>query len=81
MQVKGFLLEDKADQEFLLAIQLASHGMFERSVLREKIDGAWIELNANAEETWRPRTEAISAVLGYLQRLWQQSTAAREHDN
>ncbi len=81
MMVKGFLLKDREEQEYLLAIQPATHGMFERLIVRQKIDGCWVELNGNAQGTWQPRTQAITAVLGYLQRLWDTSkpVAAREN--
>ena len=81
MTVKGFLLKDREDQEYLLAIQPATHGMFERLIVRQKVDGCWVELNGNTQGTWQPRTHAITAVLGYLQRLWDTSkpVAAREH--
>ncbi len=81
MTVKGFLLKDREEQEYLLAIQPAMHGMFERLIVRQKVDGCWVELNGNALGTWQPRTQAITAVLGYLQRLWDTSkpVAAREN--
>ena len=40
MMVKGFLLKDREEQEYLLAIQPATHGMFERLIVRQKIDGS-----------------------------------------
>ncbi len=81
MTVKGFLLKDREEQEYLLAIQPATHGMFERLIVRQKIDGCWVELNGNTKDTWQPRSQAITAVLGYLQRLWDTSkpVSAREH--
>ena len=81
MTVKGFLLKDREEQEYLLAIQPATHGMFERLIVRQKVDGCWVELNGNAQGSWQPRTQAITAVLGYLQRLWDTSkpVAAREN--
>ena len=36
MMVKGFLLKDREEQEYLLAIQPATHGMFERLIVRQK---------------------------------------------
>lgn len=77
MMVKGFLLKDREEQEYLLAIQPATHGMFERLIVRQKIDGCWVELNGNAQGTWQPRTQAITAVLGYLQRLWDTSNRSQ----
>ncbi|MBX3237775.1 MAG: hypothetical protein KF814_16640 [Nitrospiraceae bacterium] len=80
LEVKGFLLKDEADQEFLLAIQLASHGMFERLVFREHVGGSWIDVNANSQEAWVSRAEAVSAVLGYLQQLRSESDPASGQD-
>ena len=48
MMVKGFLLKDREQQEYLLAIQPATKGMFERLIVRQKVDGCWVELNGNA---------------------------------
>ena len=79
--VKGFLLKDQEEQEYLLAIQPASHGMFERLIVRQKVDGGWIELNGNAQGAWQPRTQAITAVLGYLQRLWDTSKPVAVREN
>ena len=81
MTVKGFLLKDREEQEYLLAIQPATHGMFERLIVRQKIDGCWVELNGNAQGTWQPRTQAITAVLGYLQRLWDTSKPVSVREN
>lgn len=81
MMVKGFLLKDREEQEYLLAIQPATHGMFERLIVRQKIDGCWVELNGNAQGTWQPRTQAITAVLGYLQRLWETSKPVAVREN
>jgi len=81
MTVKGFLLKDGHEQEYLLAIQPATHGMFERLIVRQKVDGCWVELNGNAQGSWQPRTQAITAVLGYLQRLWDTSKPAVTREN
>ncbi len=81
MEVKGFLLKDEGDQEFLLAIQLASHGMFERLVLRENVGGTWTDLSANSQETWASRAQAVSAVLGYLQQLRNETDPTRGRDS
>lgn len=81
MIVKGFLLKDQEEQEYVLAIQPASHGMFERLIVRQKIDGGWIELNGNAQGAWQSRTQAITAVLGYLQRLWDTSKPVAVREN
>ena len=81
MTVKGFLLKDGQEQEYLLAIQPATHGMFERLIVRQKVDGCWVELNGNAQGSWQPRTQAITAVLGYLQRLWDTSKPAVTREN
>ncbi|MBS0171268.1 MAG: hypothetical protein JSR62_13020 [Nitrospira sp.] len=81
MMVKGFLLKDQEEQEYLLAIQPATHGMFERLIVRQKVDGGWVELNSNAQGAWQPRTQAITAVLGYLQRLWDTSKPVTVREN
>lgn len=81
MNVKGFLLGDGGDREYLLLIQPATHGMFERLIVRQKIDGAWMDLNANAQGSWQPRSQAISAVLGYLQCLWEMSRPVTAREN
>jgi len=81
MTVKGFLLKDGHEQEYLLAIQPATHGMFERLIVRQKVDGCWVELNGNAQGSWQPRTQAITAVLGYLQRLWDTSKPSVTREN
>ncbi len=81
MMVKGFLLKDTEEQEYLLAIQPATHGVFERLIVRQKVDGGWVELNGNAQGAWQPRTQAITAVLGYLQRLWDTSKPAMVREN
>ncbi len=81
MMVKGFLLKDREEQEYLLAIQPATHGMFERLIVRQKVDGSWVEINGNAQGSWQPRTQAITAVLGYLQRLWDTSKPALVRGN
>lgn len=81
MMVKGFLLKDQAEQEYLLAIQPATHGMFERLIVRQKVEGGWVELNSNAQGAWQPRTQAITAVLGYLQRLWDTSKPVTVREN
>ena len=73
MMVKGFLLKDREEQEYLLAIQPATHGMFERLIVRQKIDGSWVELNGNAQGSWQPRTRHYRCVgvpatsLGHVQ--------------
>ena len=79
--VKGFLLKDQEEQEYLLAIQPATHGMFERLIVRQKVEGGWVELNSNAQGAWQPRTQAITAVLGYLQRLWDTSKPVTVREN
>ena len=76
MMVKGFLLKDTEEQEYLLANQPATHGVFERLIVRQKVDGSWVELTGSAQGAWQPRTQAITAVLGYLQRLWDTSKPA-----
>ncbi len=81
MMVKGFLLKDQEEQEYLLAIQPATHGMFERLIVRQKVEGGWVELNSNAQGAWQPRTQAITAVLGYLQRLWDTSKPVTVREN
>ena len=81
MMVKGFLLKDQAEQEYLLAIQPTTHGMFERLIVRQKVEGGWVELNSNAQGAWQPRTQAITAVLGYLQRLWDTSKPVTVREN
>ena len=40
-----------------------------------------VELNGNAQGSWQPRTQAITAVLGYLQRLWDTSKPALARGN
>ena len=81
MTVKGFLLKDREEHEYRLAIQPATHGMFERLIVRQKVDGCWVELNGNAQGSWQPRTQAITAVLGYLQRLWDTSKPVAVREN
>ena len=81
MMVKGFLPKDQEEQEYLLAIQPATHGMFERLIVRQKVEGGWVELNSNAQGAWQPRTQAITAVLGYLQRLWDTSKPVTVREN
>jgi hypothetical protein len=71
MTVKGFLLQNGTDREFLLTIQPSAQGPFERLVVREKVDGYWIDLGSNAQTSWQERSRAIAAVFGYLQGLWQ----------
>ncbi|MEX5217012.1 MAG: hypothetical protein AB7G68_17335 [Nitrospiraceae bacterium] len=71
MTVKGFLLQNGSDREFLLTIQPSAQGPFERLVVREKVDGYWIDLGSNAQTSWQDRSLAIAAVFGYLQGLWQ----------
>lgn len=36
---EGFLLKDREEQEYLLAIQPATHGMFERLIVRQRSMG------------------------------------------
>ena len=71
MTVKGFLLQNGTDREFLLTIQPSAQGPFERLVVREKVDGYWIDLGSNAQTSWQERSRAIAAVFGYLKGLWQ----------
>ncbi|GMV50654.1 hypothetical protein FBQ96_16215 [Nitrospirales bacterium NOB] len=69
MDVKGFLLSNGTDREFLLSIQPSAHGPYDRLVVREKVDGYWVDLAGLSQGTWRERARAIEAVLGYLQDL------------
>mgnify|MGYP006915170862 FL=1 len=39
MDVKGFLLSNGTDREFLLAIQPTGNGLFDRLFVRGKVDG------------------------------------------
>ncbi|WHZ13343.1 MAG: hypothetical protein OJF52_000175 [Nitrospira sp.] len=73
MDVKGFLLSNGTDREFLLTIQPSTVGPFERLVVKEKVDGYWVDLAGLSQGTWLERTRAIAAVLSYLHALWKMS--------
>ncbi|WHZ22898.1 MAG: hypothetical protein OJF47_002010 [Nitrospira sp.] len=73
MDVKGFLLSNGTDHEFLLMIQPSTVGPFERLVVKEKVDGYWVDLAGLSQGTWLERTRAIAAVLSYLHALWKMS--------
>lgn len=74
MDVKGFLLSNGTDREFLLTIQPSTAGPFDRLVVREKVDGYWVDLAGLSPGPWLERARAIAAVLSYLQVLWKMST-------
>lgn len=45
-----------------MAIQPVTHGMFERLIIHQKVDGCWVELNGNAQGSWQPQSQAITAM-------------------
>jgi hypothetical protein len=74
VDVKGFLLSNGTDREFLLTIQPSTAGPFDRLVVKENVDGYWVDLAGLSQGMWLERARAIAAVLSYLQALRKVST-------